>query len=315
MPDSSMLEVNNLTKNYGKLMAVSGVSFRVDRGETIGLLGPNGAGKTTTVSIIAGLLDSDSGEVLIEGKQVKSDTDPVKLKIGLVPQDMALYDKLTARDNLTFFAALYSISGTRANDAIAEVLTLVGLADRAGDKVETFSGGMKRRLNLAAALLHDPQILLLDEPTVGVDPQSRNAIFDNLEVLKKRGKTLIYTTHYMEEAERLCDRIVIVDHGKVVANDTLPGLHKLLPITNVIAVDLDQADGFKAEQMLALPEVKSAELLESTLRIGVHDLSRGAPGVLRWLSENGHSYHHVSSEQPDLETVFLSLTGRSLRDS
>jgi ABC-2 type transport system ATP-binding protein len=315
MPASSMLEVNNLTKNYGKLMAVSGVSFRADRGETIGLLGPNGAGKTTTVSIIAGLLDADSGEVLIEGKQVKSDTDPVKLKIGLVPQDMALYEKLTARDNLTFFAALYSIYGAKANEAIAEVLTLVGLADRAGDKVETFSGGMKRRLNLAAALLHDPQILLLDEPTVGVDPQSRNAIFDNLEVLKKRGKTLIYTTHYMEEAERLCDRIVIVDHGKVVANDTLQGLHKLLPITNVIAVDLDQADGFKAEQMLALPEVKSAELLEGTLRIGVHDLSRGAPRVLRWLSENGHSYHHVSSEQPDLETVFLSLTGRSLRDS
>jgi ABC-2 type transport system ATP-binding protein len=315
MLDSSMLEVNNLTKNYGKLMAVSGVSFRVDRGETIGLLGPNGAGKTTTVSIIAGLLDADSGEVLIEGKQVKSDTDPVKLKIGLVPQDMALYEKLTARDNLTFFAALYSISGAKANAAIAEVLTLVGLTDRAGDKVETFSGGMKRRLNLAAALLHDPQILLLDEPTVGVDPQSRNAIFDNLEALKKRGKTLIYTTHYMEEAERLCDRIVIVDHGKVVANDTLQGLHKLLPITNVIAVDLDQADGFKTEQILALPEVKSAELLESTLRVGVHDLSHDAPGVLRWLSENGHSYHHVSSEQPDLETVFLSLTGRSLRDS
>jgi ABC-2 type transport system ATP-binding protein len=310
-----MLEVKGVTKRYGKLIAVTDVSFRADYGETIGLLGPNGAGKTTTVSIVAGLLSPDSGEVLIEGKQVKSDTDPVKLKVGLVPQDMALYDQLSARDNLVFFAALYSLGGARARQPIAEALNLVGLSDRAGSKVGTFSGGMKRRLNLAAALLHDPQILLLDEPTVGVDPQSRNAIFENLESLKKRGKTLIYTTHYMEEAERLCDRIVIIDHGKVIADDTLQGLHKLLPVTNVIAIELDHADGFKKEQIMALPSVKSAELEQSTLRVGVHDLSRGAPGILRWLSENGHSYRHVSSEQPDLETVFLTLTGRSLRDS
>ena len=310
-----MLEVNGLTKRYGKLKAITGVSFRAVSGQTIGLLGPNGAGKTTTVSIIAGLLSPDSGEVLIEGQQVKSDTDPIKLKIGLVPQDMALYDQLTARDNLTFFAALYSLAGAKARHVIDEALNLVALSDRAGDKVGTFSGGMKRRLNLAAALLHDPQILLLDEPTVGVDPQSRNAIFENLETLKKRGKTLIYTTHYMEEAERLCDRIVIIDHGKVVADDTVPGLHKLLPVTNVIAVELDHTDGFKPEQMLALPEVKSAALEQNTLRIGVHNLSRGAPGILRWLAENGHSYHHVSSEQPNLETIFLTLTGRSLRDS
>jgi ABC-2 type transport system ATP-binding protein len=310
-----MLEVKGVTKKYGQLVAVNDINFRVDDGETIGLLGPNGAGKTTTVSIIAGLLSADSGEVLIEGKQVQSDTDPVKLKIGLVPQDMALYDQLTAHENLTFFAALYSLAGAKAKHAIDDVLNLVALSDRAGHKVGTFSGGMKRRLNLAAALLHDPQILLLDEPTVGVDPQSRNAIFENLEALKKRGKTLIYTTHYMEEAERLCDRIVIIDHGKVIANDTLQALHQLLPVTNVIAVELDLADGFKPEQMLALTGVKSAELKQNTLRVGVHDLSREAPGVLRWLAENGHSFHHVSSEQPDLETVFLTLTGRSLRDS
>src|SRR3984957_12240503 len=310
-----MLEVKGVSKSYGPLVAVSDVSFRVDRGETIGLLGPNGAGKTTTVSIIAGLLSADSGEVLIEGKRVQSDTDPVKLKIGLVPQDMALYDQLTALDNLIFFAALYSLAGAKAKHAIDDVLNLVALSDRAGHKVGTFSGGMKRRLNLAAALLHDPQILLLDEPTVGVDPQSRNAIFENLEALKKGGKTLIYTTHYMEEAERLCDRIVIIDHGKVIANDTLQGLHKLLPITNIIAIDLDSAEGFKPEQMRGLPDVKPAELIESTLRVRVHDLSRGAPAVLRWLTENGHPFHHVSSEQPDLETVFLTLTGRSLRDS
>src|ERR1700682_79692 len=238
----SMLEVKHLTKNYGKLIAVTGVSFRADRGETIGLLGPNGAGKTTTVSIIAGLLSPDSGQVLIEGKQVKSDTDPVKLKIGLVPQDMALYDKLSARDNLYFFGALYSLAGARAKQAIDDVLNLVGLSDRAGDKVETFSGGMKRRLNLAAALLHDPQILLLDEPTVGVDPQSRNAIFDNLETLKKRGKTLLYTTHYMEEEERLGERLVIVDHGNVIANDTLNGVYRLLPAANILSIELDHPE-------------------------------------------------------------------------
>ena len=185
---SEMLEIKRITKTYGKLSAINGVSFRADYGETVGLLGPNGAGKTTTVSIIAGLLKPDSGEVLVENKQVKSDTDPVKVKIGLVPQDMALFDKLSARDNLAFFAALYALAGARAREAINEALSLVGLSDRAGDKVEAFSGGMKRRLNLAAALLHDPQILLLDEPTVGVDPQSRNAIFENLQALKKRGK-------------------------------------------------------------------------------------------------------------------------------
>jgi ABC-2 type transport system ATP-binding protein len=310
-----MLEVKSLIKRYGKLTAIDGVTFRVGQGETIGLLGPNGAGKTTTVSIIAGLMSPDSGEVLIEGRPVTSDTDPVKLKIGLVPQDMALYDKLSARDNLTFFAALYSLTGAKVKQAIGEALTLVGLSDRAQDKVETFSGGMKRRLNLAAALLHDPQILLLDEPTVGVDPQSRNAIFENLETLKKRGKTLVYTTHYMEEAERLCDRIVIIDHGKVIADDTLQGLHRLLPISNVIAIELDNVDGFKPEQLLTLPEVKSSELQEGTLRVGVRDLPAGANSILQWLAKNGHSYHHVVSERPDLETVFLTLTGRSLRDS
>jgi len=310
-----MLEVKSLIKRYGKLTAIDGVTFRVGQGETIGLLGPNGAGKTTTVSIIAGLMSPDSGEVLIEGRPVTSDTDPVKLKIGLVPQDMALYDKLSARDNLTFFAALYSLTGSKVKQAIGEALTLVGLSDRAQDKVETFSGGMKRRLNLAAALLHDPQILLLDEPTVGVDPQSRNAIFENLETLKKRGKTLVYTTHYMEEAERLCDRIVIIDHGKVIADDTLQGLHRLLPISNVIAIELDNVDGFKPEQLLTLPEVKSSELQEGTLRVGVRDLPAGANSILQWLAKNGHSYHHVVSERPDLETVFLTLTGRSLRDS
>ena len=310
-----MLEVKALKKSYGKIVAVDGVSLRAGSAETIGLLGPNGAGKTTTVSMIAGLFPPDTGEVLIDGNPLHGDTDPVKRKIGLVPQNIALYDELTALDNLIFLGALYDLHGAAIKRAIAEALDLVGLADRSKDKVGTFSGGMKRRLNLAAALLHDPQILLLDEPTVGVDPQSRNAIFDNLETLKKRGKTLLYTTHYMEEAERLCDRIIIIDHGKVIANDTLHGLHRMLPVTNVLAIELESPNGFKPDPLLALPEVVSAELREGVLRVGIHELTAGAPAILRWLAENGHSYQHVTSERPDLETVFLTLTGRSLRDS
>ena len=220
-----MLEVRSVRKTFGSLVAVDDVSFVVEPGRLTGLLGPNGAGKTTTVSMIAGLISPDRGQVLVGGLPLSGDTDSNKRKIGLVPQDLALYDELTARDNLRFFGALYGISGAALDTAMRSVLTLVGLADRVRDRVKTFSGGMKRRLNLAAGLLHDPDILLLDEPTVGVDPQSRNAIFDNLEELKRRGKALLYTTHYMEEAERLADRVVVVDRGRVVADDTLAGLH------------------------------------------------------------------------------------------
>lgn len=311
-----MLEVDHLQKSYGSVRAVQGVSLRASAGETIGLLGPNGAGKTTTVSMIAGLVRPDSGSVKIEGRPLAGDTDPIKRRIGLVPQDLALFDELTAQANLQLFAALYGLDGAAAKRSIGDALALVGLADRAHDRVSSYSGGMKRRLNLAAALLHDPQILLLDEPTVGVDPQSRNAIFDNLEVLKSRGKTLLYTTHYMEEAERLCDRVIIVDHGKVVADDTLPGLYRMLPVANLVLIELDQApNGFPLAELQALLGVHSAELVAGTLRVGVQDLSTQTPRVLEWLVEHGYPYHHVASERADLETVFLTLTGRSLRDT
>ena len=224
-----MLEIRNVRKTFGSLVAVDDVSFTVEPGRLTGLLGPNGAGKTTTVSMIAGLTRPERGSVLVNGQPLSGDTDPKKKKIGLVPQDLALYEELSARENLRFFGGLYNLSGAALESAMTNALTLVGLADRARDRVKTFSGGMKRRLNLAAGLLHDPDILLLDEPTVGVDPQSRNAIFDNLEELKRRGKALLYTTHYMEEAERLADRIVVIDNGRVVANDTLKGLHALAP--------------------------------------------------------------------------------------
>jgi len=219
-----MLNIEYLRKSFGSLVAVDNVSFSVRRGQLVGLLGTNGAGKTTTVSMIAGLVKPDQGEVLIDGARLSGDTDPKKRRVGLVPQDLALYDELTARANLRFFGALYGLSGAALDNAIKDAMALVGLSDRGNDRVATYSGGMKRRLNLAAGLLHDPDILLLDEPTVGVDPQSRNAIFENLEALKQRGKALLYTTHYMEEVERLADRIVVMDHGRVIAADTLDGL-------------------------------------------------------------------------------------------
>ena len=224
----AILEAKQLRKSFGQLVAVNEVSLALDAGKLVGLLGPNGAGKTTTVSMIAGLVTPDRGEVLVDGRRLTGDTDPGKRRIGLVPQDVALYEELTARENLRFFGALYNLSGAVLESATAAALALVGLTERARDAVQTFSGGMKRRLNLAAGILHDPDVLLLDEPTVGVDPQSRNAIFDNLELLKERGKALLYTTHYMEEAERLADRIVVIDHGNVVADDTLDGLQMRL---------------------------------------------------------------------------------------
>jgi ABC-2 type transport system ATP-binding protein len=239
LPMTSMLDVEHLRKTFGSTVAVDDVSFTLAKGELVGLLGPNGAGKTTTVSMIAGLVTPERGQVLIGGAPLKGDTDPKKQKIGLVPQDLALYDELSARKNLRFFGALYGLTGAALTDAIGSVLELVGLADRVDDLVKTFSGGMKRRLNLAAGLLHDPDVLLLDEPTVGVDPQSRNAIFDNLELLKSRGKALLYTTHYMEEVERLADRIVIVDHGRVIADDTLSGLESRLAVVGGGRVTLE----------------------------------------------------------------------------
>jgi ABC-2 type transport system ATP-binding protein len=311
-----MLEVAGLRKAYGSIVAVDGVSFRAGKGETIGLLGPNGAGKTTTVSIIAGLVRPDAGEVRINGAVLRGDTDPAKRALGLVPQDIGLYEEMSPLENLHLFGALYGMRGAPLKHAIAQSLDLVGLSERARDKVAEFSGGMKRRLNLAAALLHDPQLLLLDEPTVGVDPQSRNAIFENLEALRRQGKTLVYTTHYMEEAERLCDRLVIIDGGKIVADDTLQGLHRLVPTANLLS--LEMADGL-AERvptagLRALPGVDSCEIHGAVLRLGLRDLAADSPAVLAWLASHNFPFQHISSERASLETVFLTLTGRSLRD-
>jgi ABC-2 type transport system ATP-binding protein len=311
-----MLEVRGLHKRYGELVAVHEVSFEAQAGEMVGLLGPNGAGKTTTVSMIAGLLPPDGGEVRIEGGVVRGETDPVKRRMGLVPQDLALHDELSANENLALFGALYGLGGATLRGAMGGALEFAGLSDRAKDRVGTFSGGMKRRLNLAAALLHDPKILLLDEPTVGVDPQSRNAIFSNLEELKAQGKTLVYTTHYMEEAERLCDRIIIVDHGKVIANDTLDAVRALVPRVNVVELEIDNpgADGWFGD-LRALPGVKAAACEGKTLRVTVESLGDVMPQALLWLRDRGFRCTHIGAQRADLETVFLTLTGRSVRNA
>jgi ABC-2 type transport system ATP-binding protein len=311
-----MLEVRGLHKRYGDLVAVHEVSFDARPGEMVGLLGPNGAGKTTTVSMIAGLLAPDKGEVRIEGAVIRGETDPVKRRMGLVPQDLALHEELPAVENLSLFGSLYGLSGASLRSAIARATEVVGLADRTKDRVGTFSGGMKRRLNLAAALLHDPKILLLDEPTVGVDPQSRNAIFSNLEDLKAQGKTLVYTTHYMEEAERLCDRIIIVDHGKVIANDTLAGVRRLVPDLNVVEIEVENpGEGEWLRELGAVDGVNAVTCEDRVVRVTVKSLPDVTPRALIWLRDRGYRPVHIASQRADLETVFLTLTGRSVRNA
>lgn len=311
-----MLEARGLHKQYDGLVAVDGISFSAHPGQILGLLGPNGAGKTTTVSMIAGLLSPDRGEVRIDGATVRGETDLVKRKIGFVPQELALHDELSARENLALFGALYGMRGGALREAIDRAFAIAGLADRERDRVGTFSGGMKRRLNLATALLHDPQILLLDEPTVGVDPQSRNAIFSNLETLKGQGKTLVYTTHYMEEAERLCDRIVIVDHGKVIANDTLDAVRRLAPGLNVLEIEIENPGaGDWAAGLRGIAGVDAIECDGAELRVTVGDLTEVTPRVLLWLRDGGFRCMHLASQRADLETVFVTLTGRSVRNA
>jgi ABC-2 type transport system ATP-binding protein len=310
-----VLTVSNLRRQYGNILAVNNVCFSVSKGECFGLLGPNGAGKTTTISIICGILRPDSGQVLINGQQIISDTSPIKQRIGYVPQDLALYEELDAISNLRLFGALYHLSGDTLGKRIDEALTLTGLADRAHEPITRFSGGMKRRLNIGAALLHDPDLLIFDEPTVGVDPQSRNAIFDTLKTLQSRGKTLIYTTHYMEEVERLCDRVAIMDHGQIIANDTLPGLRRLLPDRDRLQVELtDVGSNGLLEQLTTLAGVRLAHLHGTTLTLEIDHIGRDVPTILTWLDTRNFHIRSASTHQTALEDIFLHLTGRSLRD-
>ena len=312
-----MLDAQGLSKSYGNRTVVDDLSLSVEGGEIVGLLGPNGAGKSTTVAMLCGLVTPDRGAVHVGSGSDRAELtatggDRLKRRIGVVPQELSIYENLSAAANLELFGALYGLSGPLLKTRVGEALTLVGLADRAGDKPQTFSGGMKRRLNLAAALVHDPDVLILDEPTVGVDPQSRNAIFDNLEALRRRGKALLYTTHYMEEAERLCDRIVIVDHGKVVASDTLAGIERLLPAQQALEIELEGTADLAA--LAALPGIALPVQDGTRLRVGVADLARDTQSLLAALAASGCRVTRMASTRAGLEDVFLALTGRQLRD-
>lgn len=314
MKNLPLLRVVDLVKSFGNRRAVDSISFQVEAGQTLGLIGPNGAGKSTTVSMLCGLLRPDSGQVFIDGQILTAGNSVVKQKIGLVPQDLALFDELSARENLKLFGALYGIKGAALNARCDDVLTLVKLEDRAGDKPGTFSGGMKRRLNIAAAMLHDPQLLILDEPTVGVDPQSRNAIFDSLELIKSQGRALIYTSHYMEEVERLADHIVIIDHGKLLANESPEQLHRRLPAQAALQVELAQsACASVLEQLAHQHGVAGVEGDALNINIMLTDGTYAMP-VLNWLTAKAGAVTHFATAKTRLEDIFLALTGRRLRD-
>lgn len=310
------LEARDLHKRFGQLHAVQGVSFEVHPGECVGLLGPNGAGKSTTIAMICGLLQPDSGEVLISGRRLEGDGDPEKAQLGFVPQDLSLYDELSARKNLEFFGELYGLRGPGLSEAVERELGAVSLADRQNDRVGGFSGGMKRRLNLAAALLHNPQLILLDEPTVGVDPQSRNALFDSVRRLRDNGKAVLYTTHYMEEVEKLCDRVVIVDHGRVVANDSVEAVRQRSPITNVITIELCDIPTPECILQVGQSEgIQNCDVSGKTLTIQLLDLGPHLPTVLAELDRHGARIRHISTERQSLESAFLEMTGKKIRDS
>ena len=303
-----MIVVENLFKQYGKIIAVNELSFDIRAGETFGLLGPNGAGKTTTISMIVGLLKSDRGTVTIKGDDGSTGSPlehRVRKRIGIAPQSLSLYDELSARENLDFFGSLYNLSGSKLKERRQWCLNFSGLEDRQRDRVGTFSGGMKRRLNIAAALMHEPEILLLDEPTVGVDPQSRNHIFDSIEQLRDAGMTIIYTTHYMEEAARLCNRVAIVDHGKLLALDAVDGLIAKHGGESVVTAEFKSPFDYER-----LPKELAGQVEENRISFTSAD---PLAGVAK-LTATGLSLETLNVSRPNLESVFLNLTGRNLRD-
>jgi len=311
---SAVLECSGLRKRFGDRQAVDGVGFTIARGETYGLLGPNGAGKTTTISMICGILRRDEGEVLIAGRPMDPGSTALKAEIGYVPQDLAIYPDLSARENLDFFGRLYGLKGPERRARIDDVLAVVDLTDRAKERTGTYSGGMKRRLNIAIGLLHRPSLLVLDEPTVGVDPQSRNAILTSVEALSAAGLGILYTTHYMEEAERLCDRVGIVDEGRIIAEGTRRELVAMVGeldrVSLVATGDLDEA----AAIVRAIPGVREATAGDGRLDVIVEEARKVLPALLEAISRDGVTIRSVEVIEPDLESVFLHLTGKALRD-
>ena len=309
-----MIQIERLRKCYDELVAVDDISFDVHDGEILGLLGPNGAGKTTTISMICGVLQPDGGRVIVDECNIWVEPKKVKRHLGVVPQEIAVYEDLTARDNLSFWGSLYGLSGSKLNHRINETLSRVGLADRAGDKVKTFSGGMKRRLNLCMGLLHRPKFLLLDEPTVGIDPQARLNILDVIREAAAAGTTVLYTTHYMDEAEQLCDRIAIIDHGRILALGTLPELTRRAGEAEVLRLTGPLNDESLRERLAAIPGARILGIGDDSAVLAIESGGPGLLDILPRVLDADLGIEDVSIQRPNLQSVFIALTGRELRD-
>ncbi|MFD2169876.1 ABC transporter ATP-binding protein [Tumebacillus lipolyticus] len=309
-----MLQVQELKKRFGEREVVRGISFAVEKGESFGLLGPNGAGKSTTISMICGLLTADSGDVKVAGLSVKQDPVGAKRKIGVVPQDIALYPTLSARENLLFWGRMYGLQGANVKKRADEVLEMVGLSDRAKDAIESFSGGMKRRINIGAALMHAPELLIMDEPTVGIDPQSRNHILETVKELNRSGMTVIYTSHYMEEVEYLCERLAIIDHGQLIAIGSKQELKNRLTNGAMIKLVLEAEVPALGDQLRALQGVQQVAIEGDEISIFAQGARQLLGDVVTTATAAGAQIVSVDVLEPNLETVFLHLTGRTLRD-
>jgi len=311
-----ILSADDLHKSYGAQAAVQGISFGIQRSEVFSLLGPNGAGKTTTISMLSCLLPPTRGDATIDGHSIRREPGAVKRVIGVVPQEIALYQVLSARENLLFWGQMYGLGGAELGRRVDEVLDLVGLRERAKDRIETYSGGMQRRINIAAGLLHRPKLLFMDEPTVGIDPQSRRNILDMIKQLNAQGMTVLYTTHYMEEAQELSSRIGIIDHGKLMALGTLDELTRLVGEEDVVELQVG-ADSTPPELLRALNGVKGvshASRENGTLRLLARDGNAALPELITLANSQGTRITNVNIREPNLEAVFLHLTGRALRD-
>lgn len=321
----AIVEVEDLVKDYGELHAVQNIRFQIEEGEIFGLLGPNGAGKSTTISMLTCLFPPTSGSIRVQGLDVVKDAMEVKKNIGVVPQDLALYPTLNARDNLGFFGEMFGLRGKLLQQRIKNVLEIVAMTERANDPIRTYSGGMKRRINLAVGLINDPKILFLDEPTVGVDPQSRNHIFESIQKLNgERGMSILYTTHYMEEAERLCSRVAIIDKGKIIAQDTPKNLIALLG-KGVIRFGLAQGDeelrkaveglgAVKSATFIPLPPKEDGSRVTQILKVEVHSSNEAMIQVIQLFHQHNIELLTIEALEPNLESVFLHLTGKSLRE-
>ena len=310
---NSILNASNLSKNYGDVQALKNVSFSINENEFYGLLGPNGAGKTTTINIISTVLQPDSGSVTINGFDLQKDPLNCKKMIGVVPQEIALYNELSAYDNLLFWGGLYKLPSAGLKLKIDETLELMGLTERKNDRIKTYSGGMKRRINIASALLHSPKILFMDEPTVGIDPQSRNLIFEVLEELHKNGITIVYTTHYMEEAERLCDRIGIIDHGEIIAEGSLDKLRETTNAEETIIIHFGEVIINKSNEIKGMLN-NVLNISEKSITLKCKNSGKELPQILLRINQGGFEINQIEINKVNLETIFLNLTGRKLRD-